>query len=82
MIGSFASGSNVSLVDKNGTKKIIPLMSMKSSPVDKEASNQSFIKQTPPKVGILIQNTISKFLKTKNQTQKRPPKVPKNQNHI
>ena len=32
----------------------------------------------PPKVGILIQNTISKFSKTKNKTQKRPPKVPKN----
>ena len=27
---------------------------------------------------IMIQNTISKFSKTKNQTQKRPPKVPKN----
>merc|ERR1712089_40123 len=39
--------------------------------------SKSFIKQTPPKVGILIQNTISKFFKTKNQTQKRPPKVPK-----
>merc|ERR1711867_396102 len=42
----------------------------------------SFIKQTPPKVGILIQTTISKFSKTKNLTQKRPPKVPKNQKHI
>ena len=31
---------------------------------------------------ILIQNTISKFSKTKNQTQKRPPKVPKNQKKI
>ena len=29
---------------------------------------------------ILIQNTISKFSKTKNLTQKRPPKVKKNQN--
>ena len=28
---------------------------------------------------ILIQNIISKFSKTKSQTQKRPPKVPKNQ---
>ena len=35
------------------------------------------MKQTPPKVGILIQNTISKFSKTTNQIQKRPPKVPK-----
>ena len=32
----------------------------------------------PQKVGILIQNTISKFLKTKSQTQKRHSKVPKN----
>ena len=31
-----------------------------------------------PKVEILIQNTISKFSKTKNQTKKRPPKVPEN----
>ena len=29
-------------------------------------------------MGILIQNTILKFSKTTNQTQKRPPKVPKN----
>ena len=28
-------------------------------------------------MGILIQNTISKFSKTKNQTKKRPPKVKK-----
>ena len=35
MIGSFASGANVSLVAKNGTKKIIPLLSIKSSPVDR-----------------------------------------------
>ena len=32
MIESFASGANVSLVAKNGTKKIIPLLSMKLSP--------------------------------------------------
>ena len=31
MIGSFASGANVSLVAKNGTKKIIPLLWIKSS---------------------------------------------------
>ena len=40
IIGSFESGANVSLVAKNGTKKIIPLLSIKSSEVDKEASNQ------------------------------------------
>ena len=35
MIGSLASGANTSLVAKNGTKKIIPLLSIKSSPVDR-----------------------------------------------
>ena len=40
MIGLFASGANVSLVAKNGTKKIIPPLSIKSSEGDKEASNQ------------------------------------------
>ena len=44
--------------------------------------SKSFIKQTPPKLGIHIQNTMSKLSKTKNQTQKRLPKVPKNQKHI
>ena len=39
-----------------------------------DASN----KKVKIKVGILIQNTISKFSKTKNQTKKRPPKFPKN----
>ena len=32
--------ANASLVAKNGTKRIIPLLSLKSSLVDKEASNQ------------------------------------------
>ena len=31
MIRSLASGANISLVDKNGTKKIIPLLWIKSS---------------------------------------------------
>jgi len=70
MIGSFASGANVSLVAKNGTKKIIPLLWIKSS---KKPQIKKFHKTDPPKVGILIQNTISKFSKTKNQ---RPPKRP------
>ena len=35
MIGSFVSDAKVSLVAKNGTKKIIPLLSIKSSPVDR-----------------------------------------------
>ena len=38
------------------------------------------IKQTLPNVGILIQNTISKFSKTKSQTQKDPLKFQKIKN--
>ena len=77
LIGSFASGANVSLVTKNGTKKNIPLLSIKSS---KKPQIKKFHKTDPPKVGNLIQNTISKFSKIKNLTQKRPPKVPKIKN--
>ena len=43
---------------------------------------KKFYKRDPPKGGILIQIIILKISKTKNQTQKRPPKVPKNQKHI
>ena len=35
MIGSFASGAPTSLVAKNGIKKNIPLLWIKSSPVDR-----------------------------------------------
>ena len=62
MIGSFASGANVSLVAKNGTKKIIPLLWIKSS---KKPQIKNIHKTDPPKLGIVIQNTISKFQKTK-----------------
>merc|ERR1712101_73947 len=41
---------------------------------------KKFYKTGPPKVGIVIQNTILKFSNTKNQTQKRPPKFPKIKN--
>ena len=34
-----------------------------------------FYKKDLPNVGILIENTIYKFSKTKNQTKKLPPKV-------
>ena len=34
----------------------------------KEASNKKLYNTDPPKVGIMIQNTISKFSNTKNQT--------------
>ena len=61
MIGSFASGTNVSLVAKNGTKTIIPLLWIRSS---KKPQIKKFHKTDPPKVGILIQNTILKFSKS------------------
>ena len=79
MIGLLARGANTSLVAKSGTKKNIPLLWIKSP---KKPEIKKFHKTDPPKIGILIQNTFSKFSKTKNQTQKRPPKVPKNQKHI
>ena len=55
--------------------KNIPLLWIKSS---KKPQIKKFHKTDPPKVEILIQNTISKFSKTKNQTKKRLPKVKKN----
>ncbi len=48
MIGSFGSGTNVSLVAKNGTKKIIPLLWIKSS---KKPQIKKFHKTDPPKTG-------------------------------
>ena len=54
MIGSFASGANVSLVAKNGTKKIIPLLWIKSS---KKPQIKKFHKTDPPKSG----NSDSKY---------------------
>merc|ERR1711895_388036 len=61
-------------VAKNKTKKIIPLLPIKSS---KKPQIKKFHKTNPPKLGILIQNTISKFSKTKNQNQKYPLKFQK-----
>ena len=54
MIGSFASGANVSLVAKNGTKKIIPLLWKKSS---KKPQIKKFHKTDPPK----SENSYSKY---------------------
>ena len=59
MIGPFASGANVSLVAKYGTKKIIPILWIKSS--EKPQIKKFYKTDPPPKVGIMIQNTISKF---------------------
>jgi len=57
MIGSFVSGTNVSLVAKNGTKNNILQLLIKSLPVDKSLKSKSFIKQTPLKSG----NSDSKY---------------------
>ena len=67
MIGLFANGATASLVAKNGTKKLIPLVWIKSS---RKPQIKKFYKTDLPKVGITIQNTISKFSKTKNVTKK------------
>jgi len=48
--------------------------------LSKKPQIKKFNKTDPPKVGILIQNTILKFSKTKNQTQKDPLNLKKNQN--
>ena len=41
---------------------------------------KKFYKTDPPKVRILIQNTISKFSKNKIKLRKDPPKFPKIKN--
>ena len=65
-------------LSKNRTKQIIPLLWIKPS---KKPQIKKFYKTDPPKMEILIQNTISKFSKTKNLTEKAS-KVPKYQKHI
>ena len=59
-----------------------PKIKLKKTPWSSKKTKTPLIsyKIDPTNVGILIQNTISKFWKTKNQTQKRPPKGPKNKN--
>ena len=71
---------------KNKIQKIQKLKNYPLKPPNQKSKTyirgpqiKKFHKTTPPKVGILIQNTISKFSKTKNQTKKRPPKFPKYQ---
>ena len=49
MIGSFVSGANVSLVAKNGTKKIIPLLWIQLS---KKPQIKKFHKTDPPPKGL------------------------------
>ena len=79
MMGSFASGTHVSLVAKNGTKKIIPLLWIKPS---KKPQIKKFYKTDPPISG----NSYSKYnfeiFKNQTSNSKRPPKVQKNEKHI
>ena len=83
MIGSFASGANVSLVAKNGTKKIILLLSIKSSEGDKEASNQKFHKIDPPKSGeFWFKIKFLNFQKPKIKLRKDPLKLKKIKTYV
>ena len=61
--------------EKSYSKSPVILKKIKNT--YKEASYEKVYKTDPPKVGILIKITISKFSKTKNQTQKRPPQSSK-----
>ena len=69
MIGSFASGANVSLVAKNGTRKIIPQLSIKSSPVDRFQSLRCLNDRIdlPNMIGSFASGAIA-FIVAKNQT--------------
>ena len=72
-IESFLSSAATPMVVKSGTKKIISYKNTKNYKNSYEYSNKkNYRKQTPPKVGILILDPISKFLKVKNETPKRP----------
>ena len=78
MIGSFASGANVSMVAKNWTKKIIPLLWIKSS---KKPQIKKFQKTDPPQkweFGFKIQ--FQNFQKPKVKLKKDPLKFQKIKN--
>merc|ERR1712089_101823 len=60
--------------------KKAPLKFQKLKTYIRRPQIKKFYKTGPPKVGILIQNTISKFSKTKNLTQKDPQKLQKIKN--
>ena len=70
MIGSFASGANVSLVAKNGTKKIIPLMWIKPS---KKPQIKKFYSTDPPKSGNSDSNCNFKIFKNKKSNSEKTP---------
>ena len=64
MIGSFASGAHASLVAKYGTKEIIPLLSIKSSPVDRFQSLRCLNDRIdlPDIIGLLASGTTNSFV--------------------
>ena len=70
MIGSFASGNNVSLVTKNGTKKFIPLQWIKSS---KKPQIKKFLKTNPAKRGTSDSEYNFKILKNQKSNSKETP---------
>ena len=76
MIGSFASGTNVSLVAKKGTKKIIPLLWMKS--YNKPQIKKFHKIDDPPKSGNSDSKYIFKIFKNQKSNLEKTPKVPKN----
>merc|ERR1712089_24621 len=67
--------------NKKSNSEKTPQSSKKSKTYISRPQIKKFCKIEPPKVGILIKNTILKFSKTKNQTKKRPFKIPQNQKH-
>ena len=70
MIGSFASCANVSLRSKKGTKKIIPLLSIKSS---KKPQIKNFYETDPPKSGNSDSKYNIKILKNQKSNSKKTP---------
>ena len=69
MIGSFAGGANVSLVVKNGTKKIIPLLWIKSS---KKPQIKKFHKKTPTSGNFDSKYNFEIFKNQKSNSKKTP----------
>merc|ERR1711895_56633 len=80
IIGSLASGANISLVAKNRTKKIIPLLSIKSS---KKPQIKKFHKTDPPqKWEFLFKIQFRNFQKPKIKLRKGPLKFQKSKTYI
>ena len=56
------------------------LISKRSKIYKRRPQIKSFMRRKPPNRSILIQNTILKFTKSKNEIKKCPIKVPKTKN--